>query len=128
MTRDERQTQSLNAWAIQGYQGCLQAVTGFGKTRVAMMALRGLNKKSLITSATVTVPTIVLKEQWEKELESFGVKEFTKVVVNNTAAMYPEEYECDLLICDEVHTVPTETRNVILDISHKYFLGLSSRL
>jgi superfamily II DNA or RNA helicase len=128
MTRDERQTQSLNAWAIQGYQGCLQAVTGFGKTRVAMMALRGLNKKSLITSATVTVPTIVLKEQWEKELESFGVAEFTKVVVNNTAAMYPEEYECDLLICDEVHTVPTETRNVILDISHKYFLGLSATI
>jgi superfamily II DNA or RNA helicase len=128
MTRDERQTQSLNAWAIQGYQGCLQAVTGFGKTRVAMMALRGLKKKSLITSATVTVPTIVLKEQWENELESFGVGEFTTVVVNNTAAMYPEKYECDLLICDEVHTVPTETRNVILDIPHKYFLGLSATI
>ena len=128
MTRDERQIQSLNAWAIQGYQGCLQAVTGFGKTRVAMMALRGLKKKSLIESATVTVPTIVLKEQWEQELQSFGVGEFTKVVVNNTAAMYPEGYSCDLLICDEVHTVPTETRDVILDIPHQYFLGLSATI
>ena len=128
MTRDERQIQSLNAWAIQGYQGCLQAVTGFGKTRVAMMALRGLKKKSLIESATVTVPTIVLKEQWEQELQSFGVAEFTKVVVNNTAAMYPEGYSCDLLICDEVHTVPTETRDVILDIPHQYFLGLSATI
>lgn len=128
MTRDERQIQSLNAWAIQGYQGCLQAVTGFGKTRVAIMALRGLKKKSLIESATVTVPTIVLKEQWEQELQSFGVEEFTKVVVNNTAAMYPEGYSCDLLICDEVHTVPTETRDVILDIPHQYFLGLSATI
>jgi len=128
MTRDERQIQSLNAWAIQGYQGCLQAVTGFGKTRVAIMALRGLKKKSLIESATVTVPTIVLKEQWEQELQSFGVGEFTKVVVNNTAAMYPEGYSCDLLICDEVHTVPTETRDVILDIPHQYFLGLSATI
>lgn len=128
MTRDERQIQSLNAWAIQGYQGCLQAVTGFGKTRVAIMALRGLKKKSLIESATVTVPTIVLKEQWEQELQSFGVAEFTKVVVNNTAAMYPEGYSCDLLICDEVHTVPTETRDVILDIPHQYFLGLSATI
>lgn len=128
MTRDERQIQSLNAWAIQGYQGCLQAVTGFGKTRVAIMALRGLKKKGLIESATVTVPTIVLKEQWEQELQSFGVAEFTKVVVNNTAAMYPEGYSCDLLICDEVHTVPTETRDVILDIPHQYFLGLSATI
>jgi len=128
MTRDERQIQSLNAWAIQGYQGCLQAVTGFGKTRVAIMALRGLKKKGLIESATVTVPTIVLKEQWEQELQSFGVGEFTKVVVNNTAAMYPEGYSCDLLICDEVHTVPTETRDVILDIPHQYFLGLSATI
>jgi len=92
------------------------------------MALRGLKKKSLIESATVTVPTIVLKEQWEQELQSFGVGEFTKVVVNNTAAMYPEGYSCDLLICDEVHTVPTETRDVILDIPHQYFLGLSATI
>lgn len=128
MTRDQRQIQSLNAWAVKGYQGCLQAVTGFGKTRVAMTALRSLKKKNMIETATVTVPTIVLKEQWEKELESFDVGEFTKVVVNNTAAMYPEGYKCDLLICDEVHTVPTETRNVILDIQHKYFLGLSATI
>jgi len=128
MTRDERQIQSLNAWAIQGYQGCLQAVTGFGKTRVAMMALRGLKKKSLIESATVTVPTIVLKEQWEQELQSFELSDFTKVVVNNTAAMKPEDFACGLLICDEVHTVPTETRDVILDIPHQYFLGLSATI
>ena len=79
MTRDERQKQSLNAWTVQGYQGCLQAVTGFGKTRIAMMALRGLKKKGLVNKATVTVPTIVLKEQWERELESFGVADFTTV-------------------------------------------------
>lgn len=128
MTRDERQKQSLNAWSIRGYRGCLQAVTGFGKTRIAMMGIKGLKKKGLIDKATVTVPTIVLKDQWTEELEKFGVKDFTTVVVNNTAAMRPEEYECDLLICDEVHTVPTDTRDVILDIKHKYFLGLSATI
>jgi superfamily II DNA or RNA helicase len=128
MTRDERQKQSLNAWTVQGYQGCLQAVTGFGKTRIAMMALRGLKKKGLINTATVTVPTIVLKEQWKRELESFGVADFTTVVVNNTAAMRPQDFACDLLICDEVHTVPTNTRDVILQIAHKYFLGLSATI
>ena len=128
MTRDQRQKQSLNAWAIRGYRGCLQAVTGFGKTRIAMMAIKGLKKKGLIDKATVTVPTIVLKDQWTEELEKFGVKDFTTVVVNNTAAMRPEEYACDLLICDEVHTVPTDTRDVILDIGHEYFLGLSATI
>lgn len=128
MTRDERQKQSLNAWTVQGYQGCLQAVTGFGKTRIAMMAIKGLKKKGLIDTATVTVPTIVLKDQWTEELQKFGIKDFTTVVVNNTAAMRPEEYACDLLICDEVHTVPTDTRDVILDIKHKYFLGLSATI
>ena len=128
MTRDQRQKQSLNAWAIRGYRGCLQAVTGFGKTRIAMMAIKGLKKKGLIDKATVTVPTIVLKDQWTEELEKFGVKDCTTVVVNNTAAMRPEEYACDLLICDEVHTVPTDTRDVILDIEHEYFLGLSATI
>jgi len=128
MTRDQRQIQSLNAWAVQGYQGCLQAVTGFGKTRVAMMGIRGLRKKGLIDTATVTVPTIVLKEQWEEELQAFGLADFTTVVVNNTAAMRPSEFGCDLLICDEVHTVPTDTRDVILDIEHEYFLGLSATI
>ena len=128
MTRDQRQKQSLNAWAIRGYQGCLQAVTGFGKTRIAMMALRTLKKKGIIDMATVTVPTIVLKEQWQKELEAFDVADFTQVVVNNTAALRPDDFACDLLICDEVHTVPTETRDVILDIQHEYFLGLSATI
>jgi superfamily II DNA or RNA helicase len=128
MTKDERQIQSLNAWTVQGYDGCLEAVTGFGKTRIAMMALKGLKKKNKIKTATVTVPTIVLKEQWEKELQSFKVSDFTTVVVNNTAAMKIEEFACDLLICDEVHTVPTETRGVILNIPHKYFLGLSATI
>tara|TARA_R110002073_G_scaffold22010_3_gene76775 strand:+ start:890 stop:2104 length:1215 start_codon:yes stop_codon:yes gene_type:complete len=128
MTRDERQIQSLNAWAIKGYRGCLQAVTGFGKTRIAILGIRGLRKKGLIKTATVTVPTIVLKEQWEKELEAFNLSDYATVVVNNTAAMKPAKFACDLLICDEVHTVPTETRNVILNIEHKYFLGLSATI
>lgn len=127
MTRDQRQKQSLNAWAVQGYRGCLQAVTGFGKTRVAIMAIKGLLKKDLISNCIITVPTITLKEQWEAELKTFKIPN-VEVYVNNTAATKASELNTDLLICDEVHTVPTDTRGIILDIPHKYFLGLSATI
>jgi len=127
MTRDQRQKQSLNAWAVQGYQGCLQAVTGFGKTRITIMAIKGLTKKNLIKTTIVTVPTITLKEQWEQEINTFKLKG-VEVFVNNTAAMRASELSADLLVCDEVHTIPTDTRGIILDIPHKYFLGLSATI
>jgi superfamily II DNA or RNA helicase len=128
MTRDKRQEQVINLWAVKGYRGCLEAVTGFGKTRVAINGIKRLKSKSLIKSVIITVPTIPLKEQWEALIKENLLHYFTKVVVNNTAANQAGESSCDLLICDEVHTVPTETRGIIMDIPHKFFLGLSATI
>lgn len=61
------QRQALDAWEAEGRRGIVEAVTGTGKTRVGMMAIR----EALATGGFVhvLVPTIDLQEQWCRELE-----------------------------------------------------------
>lgn len=127
MTKDERQLKSINLWKSVNYKGCLQAVTGYGKTRVAINGIQELKKLKSDLKTIVTVPTLALKDQWETVLTAFKIDD-TTVIVNNTASMTASELSTDLLICDEVHTIPTATRAVILDIPHQYFLGLSATI
>lgn len=62
------QRQALDAWEAEGRRGIVEAVTGTGKTRVGMMAIR----ESLADGGFVhvLVPTIDLQDQWCQELES----------------------------------------------------------
>ncbi len=61
------QRRALDAWEMQGHRGVVEAVTGTGKTRVGMMAIRA----SLAAGGVVhvLVPTIGLQDQWCKELQ-----------------------------------------------------------
>ena len=61
------QRQALDAWEAEGRRGIVEAVTGTGKTRVGMMAIReALTAGGFVY---VLVPTIDLQEQWCRELE-----------------------------------------------------------
>jgi superfamily II DNA or RNA helicase len=62
------QRQALDAWEAEGRRGIVEAVTGTGKTRVGMMAIR----ESLADGGFVhvLVPTIDLQDQWCRELET----------------------------------------------------------
>lgn len=97
MTRDERQLQIVNKWIKASYIAGFEGITGFGKTRVAMLAIEESNSKDVI----IVVPQISLKIQWEKELKLRKLK--AKVIVVNS--IYKTKSKCDLLILDEVHMV-----------------------
>ncbi len=66
------QEDALDKWRTEGYRGMVEAVTGSGKTRLALEAAKRLRKainQRLYT--VVVVPTITLMDQWYSETEKF---------------------------------------------------------
>lgn len=106
--------------------GTLEAVTGFGKTFVAILLLQEMNQKRPDRKAIVVVPRIPLKKQWEALIKEFGIKN-TTVFVINTAVKVPRT--CDFLILDEIHNYAAPSFiKVMRSISRKFLLGLTATL
>ncbi len=126
MTRTERQIEVLKRWRLNNYSGIFQAATGFGKTYTAIMAIKGMVPRAGIQSCLIVVPTIALKNQWEKELEVHKVN-FAEVLVINTAIKQNRNY--DFLILDECHRYAAESFRKIFElVEFKYILGLTATL
>jgi len=118
--RTLRQENIVRGWDQEGKIGTVQAATGFGKTRVALMALKKYN-----LDATVIVPTLYLQEQWRERLDKWDLS--ADVFVINSAVK--ESFETDLLILDEIHRYGSEIFGKIFQIaSYKHLLGLTATL
>jgi len=61
------QREALSAWREQGKKGIIKAVTGSGKTMVALEAIRAHLAEG--GRAVILVPTCALLDQWKKELQ-----------------------------------------------------------
>lgn len=121
MTRDERQTLCLQNWLKSKGKGTIVAATGFGKTKVGLMAIKALQSQKPDIKILVIVPTTVLKEQWDNQLLFCN----SEVVVVNT--VIKNQYQCDLLIIDEIHRVNAITYQKVFDVvKYKYILGLTA--
>jgi superfamily II DNA or RNA helicase len=126
MNRTQRQIQVLKRWAQNDYRGIFQAATGFGKTYTAIMAIKGMVTRANIQSCLIVVPTIALKSQWEKELETHKVK-FAEVLVINTVIKKQREY--DMIVLDECHRYAAENFKKVFElVDYKYILGLTATL
>lgn len=126
MNRTERQAVGLNKWADKGFKGIAEYPTGFGKTYTALRGIKGLIKRKGITHVTVVVPTITLKEQWEKELKAHKIT-IAEVYVINTAIKM--NHNTGLLVVDEVHRYAAETFKQIFEKTvYDYILGLTATL
>jgi superfamily II DNA or RNA helicase len=101
----KRQIEVIQKWVNNKYVGTLQAVTGFGKTYTAILAIRLILNKRPNADIIVVVPTIYLQNQWNKELEQANIYT-VKVLVINTACR--TKIKCNLLIIDEVHVAGAE--------------------
>lgn len=58
---------ALKAWADRGHRGVIEAVTGAGKTRVALVAIEEHLRQG--GRAAVLVPTIELQHQWTTQIK-----------------------------------------------------------
>lgn len=126
--------------------GIIEAATGFGKTFIAVMAIKRQNTKYPDRTAIVIVPTTKLKNDWTREKQVLNEEgevvldyghiikhglQNVRVFVVNTYVKYVN-YECDLLILDEAHHyagVDADHFNKVIAITKfKYGLGLSATL
>lgn len=127
MTRDERQELCIKKWLSNKGKGVVIAGTGFGKTRVGTNIIKGILNKDLTRKILVVVPTIALKEQWLSTLDILGFSLNCDVEVINT--IITKEWECDLLIIDEIHMIFADTfKQVFSKVKYKWILGLTATL
>ena len=127
LTRDERQEESLKAWLHNKGKGCVEACTGFGKTKIGLNAIETVRKRYPTLSVIVVVPTDVLKNQWTKLLDERGLSLNCRVMIINTASKTMER--CDLLILDEIHKfAANQFSQVFKTIKYKLILGLTATI
>ena len=125
MNRDERQQKAIEAWIKAKGHATIEGCTGFGKTRCAINIITKLKQKHPSIKILVVVPTQTLKEQWKSELDFRGLN--VEVQIINTTAKH--NYECDLLIIDEIHKAAADLLSSIFEkVTYKLILGLTATL
>jgi superfamily II DNA or RNA helicase len=131
------QTEALQAWVKQGWQGVVVLPTAAGKTYLAQLAMQTTPRSTLIT-----VPTLDLMHQWYTHLKQAfptveigvlggGSRDRTPILVAtyDSAAIHAETLgnRYGLLICDECHHLPSDFNRVIAEYSiAPYRLGLTA--
>lgn len=137
------QVDAFVAWSTAGCRGVVEAITGAGKTRLAMAAVRVVVGRGGV--ALVLVPTLELQTQWVRALAIHapaarvgvlgggGDDDFSRhdVVVStpNSAAavpITPREGQLGLLVADEAHRYGAPTWAQALRDSYAMRLALTA--
>ena len=127
MDRTERQKLCIKRWLEAGGSATVVASTGFGKTRVGLLAAELLIKKKSDAKVLISVPTEILKEQWMEELVQRNMLSNCRVMVINS--IVKGDWEVDLLIIDECHLVASDTFRAIFDrVTYNMVLCLTGTL
>jgi len=107
LVKDEHQKKALDAWKAAKYRGSVICGTGFGKSRVGVLAVaHTLNTSDKpFDKALVLVPTVQLQDQFKEEFTKWGhgdLLDKIEVMCYQSAYKLKGEYY-DIVICDEVH-------------------------
>jgi len=126
MTRNERQTKALQSWLAAKCVGTVLGATGFGKTRVALKAIKWFLSKNPTATVMVIVPTLYLKKQWSDLLELWELKQVEVCIINT---VIKSEHIVDFLVIDEIHVLGAdEFFQAFQKIDYKIILGLTATI
>ena len=103
--KDQEQKKALNAWAKAGFIGSVIAGTGFGKSRVGVIAIGETLRRGFDRRGIVLVPTTQLQEQFEDEFHKWG---YSDVLDRVDILCYQSAYKLQdqnykIVVCDESH-------------------------
>lgn len=137
------QLAALDLWTANGGQGIIDAVTGAGKTRLAIAAIGAQLDEN--GKAVVVVPTITLLHQWYVAIQEFlpevtigllgggygdeleDVDVLVATIASARKATFSlQEGESGLLVVDECHRAASEVNRFALDERFERRLGLSA--
>lgn len=125
MTRTERQQEAVKKWINAKGKGSIEAATGFGKTRVGLTAIRAVLKKYPSLRILVVVPTTLLQNQWQEQIDEWGFSFNAEIQVINTVIKH--NWTCDFLILDEEHRYSSDDFRTVFDkVKYKIILGLTA--
>ena len=121
--RTTRQKYCLKQWIKYKCKATIEAVTGFGKSRIGLMAIKLLKHKFPNIRCLIVVPTDVLKNQWEAQLVEWDLVFNCDVYVINT--VIKNKWIYDFLVIDEIHRAAADTLSKVFEcVTYKYILGL----
>lgn len=121
-----RQHQVIDKWKANRACGSLEAVTGFGKTYVALLIIADMNSRKPERTTQVVVPTHYLKKQWTGKIKEMKLR---NVKVGTINTLVKSRSSCDLLILDEIHNYASTTfKKVFSVIGYKFILGLTATM
>jgi RNA polymerase primary sigma factor len=142
------QKEAIEAWSDNGYIGIVEAVTGAGKTHIAMQAV--IDHLYNEYKVVIIVPTITLMNQWFEKIESvlyehgYGYCKIERmgdghgwtddcdvlIAVCNSASRYSliKSGQKGLLIADECHRYGAEQWSASLEKGFQHRLGLTATL
>lgn len=121
-----RQRKVIQKWKANKAKGCLEAVTGFGKTFVAILIIQEMNNRHANRETIVIVPTRYLQKQWNDKVAQFQLKH---VAVLTAHTAIKSNRTTDLLILDEIHNyASTRFRSLFRVVKYKFILGLTATM
>jgi superfamily II DNA or RNA helicase len=122
--RDADQRSFIDRWKSNGWKGSISAVTGYGKTRIGLLAAAEVNREVPGKAIEVVVPTLVLKAQWEAHIHQYGLHNVEVFVINT---YIQQKHQPFLLILDEIHRYGSEQfSKVFIQASYRAILGLTA--
>jgi superfamily II DNA or RNA helicase len=103
--KDKEQKKALNAWAKAGFKGSVIAGTGFGKSRVGVLAVGETLRRNEAARGIVLVPTIQLQEQFEDEFHKW---KYADVLDRVDIVCFQSAYKLEgqfynIVVADEIH-------------------------
>lgn len=140
-TRTIKQKEIIQTWINQGARSWGSAATGFGKSYLAVLAIKECNNRDISRSINVVVPTTKLKEDWTGYFTGKGKKkkwvpghiEKHKLVNVNVYVIntyVTANHNCALLIIDEAHRTANDSsqlfKTVISRTKFNWILALSA--
>lgn len=114
-----RQLSIIDKWIANGCRGTLEAVTGFGKTYVAILAIQRFRKKYPEHQIDVVLPKIPLYEDWTDPIRGHIAKhnlQYVKAFVVNTYVKNERRFPA-ILILDEIHNYASDEFGKVFDIA-----------
>ena len=127
LTRDDRQTLCVDNWVSNKLKGTIEAATGFGKTRICLLAIKRFIIKNPSKNVIIVVPNEPVKDQWTSQLVEWKLFQYCEVLTMNKASTIKQK--CSLLIIDEVHKVLADSLiKVFSNIKYSTILCVTATL
>lgn len=131
-SRSIKQQELVNEGIKLGLKVYYELITGFGKTRLAIMLTQLCNLRHPDKDIFIVVPSTNLRDSWLGSKGHIAQNKLKNVHVFIVNTYVKSKHKCGMLICDELHHYANEEsttfKTVLERTQFNWFVGLSATL